>query len=709
LKPFESAFYPRFCWRHYAAHPRLLYAAPRHPRQDNEKNIPYARRLNLASQQNHPGARIDGQPLSLAQLASLSGATEGQLRRDPQLVALPAELAPVRAAFPRQDNEKNAPYARRLNLASQQNQPGARIDGQPLSLAQLAGLSGATEAYLRQDPQLFALPVELAPVRAAFPRQDNEKAIQYARRLNLASQQSLPGARIGGQPLSLSQLAGLSGATEAQLRRDRQLVALPAELAQVRAAFPRQDNEQAIQYARRLNLASQQNQPGARVGGQPLGLTQLAILSGATETHLRQDPQLVALPAELAPVRAAFPRQDNEKNVPYARRLNLASQQNQPGARIDGQPLSVTQLASLSGVQAADLRRDPQLVALPAELAPVRAAFPRQDNEKNIPYARRLNLASQQNQPGARVDGQRLSLPQLASLSGAQASDLRQDPQLVALPVELASVRAAFPRQDNEKAIQYARRLNLASQQNQPGARIDGQPLSLPQLASLSGAMEVHLRQDSQLVALPVELMPVRAAFPRQDNEKNIPYARRLNLASQQGLPGARIDGQPLGLTQLASLSGAAEAHLRYDPQRVALPVELMPVRAAFPRQDNEKAIQYARRLNLASQQNQPGARIDGQPLGLTQLASLSGAQAADLRRDPQLVALPAELAPVRAAFPRQDNEKAIQYARRLNLASQQNQPGARIDGQPLSLTQLASLSGAEASALRKDPQLGQR
>ncbi|WP_241295948.1 hypothetical protein, partial [Burkholderia stabilis] len=85
----------------------------------NEKNIPYARRLNLASQQSHPGARIDGQPLGLPQLASLSGATEGQLRQDPQLFALPAELAPVRAAFPRQDNEKNIPYARRLNLASQ--------------------------------------------------------------------------------------------------------------------------------------------------------------------------------------------------------------------------------------------------------------------------------------------------------------------------------------------------------------------------------------------------------------------------------------------------------------------------------------------------------------------------------------------------------------------------------------------------------------
>ncbi|WP_241337858.1 hypothetical protein, partial [Burkholderia stabilis] len=378
-------------------------------------------------------------------------------------------------------------------------QPGARIDGQPLSVTQLASLSGAIEAYLRQDPQLFALPAELAPVRAAFPRQNNEKAIQYARRLNLASQQSHPGARIDGQRLSLTQLASLSGTKETTLREDPQLVALPVELVSVRAAFPRQDNEKGIQYARRLNLASQQGLPGARIGGQPLSLSQLAGLSGATEVQLRRDRQLVALPAELAPVRAAFPRHDNEKNIPYARRLNLASQQGLPGARIDGQPLGLTQLASLSGATEGELRRDPQLVALPLELASVRAAFPRQDNEKNMPYARRLNLASQQNHPGARVDGQPLGLTQLASLSGAQASDLRQDPQLVALPVELASVRAAFPRQDNEKNIPYARRLNLASQQNQPGARIDGQPLSLTQLASLSGAAETHLRQDRQL------------------------------------------------------------------------------------------------------------------------------------------------------------------------------------------------------------------
>ncbi|WP_175997506.1 hypothetical protein [Burkholderia stabilis] len=550
---------------------------------------------------------------------------------------LPPLLARVGDVFPRGENERASQYARRLNLVSQQNQPGARIDGQPLSFAQLASLSGAQACDLRQDPQLFALPVELAPVRAAFPRQDNEKNAPYARRLNLASQQNQPGARIDGQPLSVTQLASLSGTTETKLRADPQLVALPLELASVRAAFPRQDNEKNMPYARRLNLASQQSLPGARIDGQPLSLPQLASLSGAKETTLRQDPQLVALSIELVSVRAAFPRQDNEKAIQYARRLNLASQQNQPGARVDGQPLSLTQLANLSGATEAKLRQDPQRVALPVELMPVRAAFPREDNEKVIQYARRLNLASQQNQPGARVDGQPLSLAQLASLSGAKDTTLRQDPQLFALPVELASVRAAFPRQDNEKAIQYARRLNLASQQSLPGARVDGQRLSLPQLASLSGAQAADLRKDPQLVALPAELAPVRAAFPRQDNEKNVPYARRLNLASQQSLPGARVDGQRLSLSQLASLSGAQAADLRKDPQLVALPVELASVRAAFPRKDNEKNIPYARRLNVASQQNHPGARIDGQPLSLTQLASLSGAQASDLRKDPQL------------------------------------------------------------------------
>ncbi|WP_176234243.1 hypothetical protein, partial [Burkholderia cepacia] len=288
-------------------------------------------------------------------------------------------------------------------------------------------------------------------------------------------------------------------------------------------------------------------------------------------------------------------------------------------------------LASLSGVKKSGLTQDPQLVALPAELVPVREAFPRQNNETNLVYARRLNLASQRGEPGTRIGDQPLSLDQLASLSGAQISILRQDPQLVALPAELVPVREAFPRQNKEANLVYARRLNLASQWGQPGARIGDQPLSLDQLASLSGAIKSHLSQDPQLVALPAELVPVREAYPRQNNEANLAYARRLNLASQRGQPGTRVGDQPLSLDQLASLSGAPKFELRRDPQLVVLPAELVPVREAFPRQNNEANLAYARRLNLVSQRGEPGARIGDQPLNLDQLSSLSGAKKSDL------------------------------------------------------------------------------
>jgi len=497
---------------------------------------------------------------------------------------------------------------------------------------------------LEQGSAPVVLPGGLASVREAFPRQNNEKNLAYARRLNLASQKGEPGARVGDEPLSLAQLASLSGVQEYLLRQDPQLVALPVELAPVREAFPREADEANVAYARRLNLASQKGEPGARVGDQPLSLAQLASLSGARKATLRQDPQLAALPAELVPVREAFPREADEANVAYARRLNLASQKGEPGARVGDQALSLSQLGSLSGMQKSDIRQDPQLVALPAELVPVREAFPRQNNEKNLAYARRLNLASQQGEPGARVGDQPLSLAQLASLSGAKESVLRQDPQLVALPVELAPVREAFPREADEANLAYARRLNLASQKGEPGARVGDQPLSLDQLASLSGTLKFHLAQDPQLVALPTELVPVRVAFPREADEANFAYARRLNLASRQGQPGTRVGDQPLSLAQLASLSGAMESALRQDPQMVALPTELATVREAFPRQGDEANIAYARRLNLASQKGEPGARVGDQPLSLAQLASLSGAKKTRLSQDPELVALSAEV-----------------------------------------------------------------
>src|SRR5204862_172590 len=77
----------------------------------------------------------------------------------------PEQLTPIRQAYPRQGNEKNAAYARRLDQASRGGQAGAQVNGQPLTLAQLAALSGAMEFHLRQDPQLVPLPAELAPIQ----------------------------------------------------------------------------------------------------------------------------------------------------------------------------------------------------------------------------------------------------------------------------------------------------------------------------------------------------------------------------------------------------------------------------------------------------------------------------------------------------------------------------------------------------------------
>ena len=296
-------------------------------------------------------------------------------------------------------------------------------------------------------------------------------------------------------------------------KRQRTTESLPQELLPVREAFPRKENEKAIQYVRRLNLASQQDQPGARVNGQPLSIPQLVSLSGSTAGHLREDPQLKPLPPELLPVRHAFPRKEYEQSAPYARRLNLASKQDKPAARVNGISLSITQLAHLSGAKEADLHLDPQLKSLPQELLPVRQAFPRQENEKAFPYARRLNLASKQDQPNARVNGQPLSINQLASLSGATAAHLREDPQLKLLPPELLPVREAFPREENEKSVPYALRLNLDSEQDQPGARVNGQPLSIAQLASLSGARESDLRR--RIPSTPPESLPDRTALPR--------------------------------------------------------------------------------------------------------------------------------------------------------------------------------------------------
>ncbi len=110
----------------------------------------------------------------------------------------------------------------------------------------------------------------------------------------------------------------------------------------------------------RLHELSQRDEPLARVGNQPLSMTQLAMLSGVPERFLRQNPKLKPLPRELKPVAEAFPRlpEEAQNATAYARRLHELSQRGEePLARLDNQPLSTAQLAQLSGVPEWNLKK----------------------------------------------------------------------------------------------------------------------------------------------------------------------------------------------------------------------------------------------------------------------------------------------------------------------------------------------------------------
>ena len=131
---------------------------------------------------------------------------------------LPVELVPIALAHPRlpAEEKNNSAYARRLNLLSRQGAASAQVGGQALTIAQLALLSGVTEGHLRDDPKLKPLPVDLVPIALAHPRlpAEEKKDSAYARRLNLLSRQGTASAQVGGQALTVAQLALLSGATE---------------------------------------------------------------------------------------------------------------------------------------------------------------------------------------------------------------------------------------------------------------------------------------------------------------------------------------------------------------------------------------------------------------------------------------------------------------------------------------------------------------
>ncbi|RFP13279.1 hypothetical protein D0T25_23980 [Duganella sp. BJB488] len=387
-------------------------------------------------------------------------------------------------------------------------------------------------------------------------RLDNETNRDYARRLFRSHPQ-----------LTLDQLSLLSGVVKRNLAQDPAFRELPSELAVILDQTPRRDRERNQHYARRLF----QSHPY-------LTFEQLALLSGTLKGHLKADPMLQELPAELAVIERRTPRRNGETNTAYARRL------------LESHPrLTLEHLSLLSGALKGNLIQNPAFHKLPVELALIHRNLPRGDGEAKQGYARRLFQLHPQ-----------LTLRQLSLLSGALKSSLAQDPAFRALPAGLLTIRDRTPQHDLETNRNYARRLFQSHPQ-----------LTLDQLSLLSGVVKGSISQDPAFRKLPAELARIRHQLPQLAHEANQSYARRLLKSHPQ-----------LTFDQLSLLSGALTSSLVQDPTLRELPADIVFIGKQMPQLDDETKTGYACRLF----QSHPYLTLD-------QLSLLSGVRKTLLTR----------------------------------------------------------------------------
>ncbi|MBW8831942.1 MAG: hypothetical protein JF606_21495 [Burkholderiales bacterium] len=327
------------------------------------------------------------------ELSRLSGVRVGNLKQDPAFQALPEHLARIREQLPQRDGENKQTYARRLHGAHQH-----------LTWSELSRLSGVREGHLKEDPAFQALPPRLAPIREQLPQRDGENKQTYARRLHSAHQH-----------LTWSELSLVSGVTERSLKKDPAFRALLDHLEPIREQLPQRDGESNPAYARRLHRVHSY-----------LSWSELSLLSGVTEHHLKEDPAFRAPLADLAPIREEVPQLEGESKFAYARRLHSAHPH-----------LTWRELSQLSGVLEWNLKADPAFRVLPDHLARIREEVPQRDGESNPAYAGRLHSAHRQ-----------LTLRELSQLSGVTQGNLKRYPafkQAPTLSTGVGSANSALP------------------------------------------------------------------------------------------------------------------------------------------------------------------------------------------------------------------------------------------------------------------------
>lgn len=129
--------------------------------------------------------------------------------------------------------------------------------------------------------------------------------------------------------------------------------------------------------------------------------------------------------ALLGPTRAVV--QTDKQTIQNARPRDISNRHyarllHDQAPYINGQPLTVKDIAVLTGANIADIKSD---LTYPAELIPIREAFPRMPNESKMAFSRRLSAASLRDDP--RMGGLRLSVAQIAALTGARMIALHSE------------------------------------------------------------------------------------------------------------------------------------------------------------------------------------------------------------------------------------------------------------------------------------------
>lgn len=316
--------------------------------------------------------------------------------------------------------------------------------------------------------------------------------------------------------------------------------------------------------------------------------------------------------------------------------------------------LSATDAAAISGLHLSNIRKIPSFVkrkrrgitertVLQTELS---AAWRQTEEESGREYARRLKLQNPQ-----------LSIKSAALLSGLKVATIRNIPEfLTPTKAMQATIAAVSPRQHNETARAFVRRLKE----------------EIPDLSVNDAAFASGL-PPSTIYALP-HFLPfsepnqdaVRAVSPRRPDETTYAYLRRL----KQRIPG-------LSVNDAAIACGLSPSTIRGRPEFISASEEIQKaVAAVSPRTVDETKRDYLRRLK---QQNPE--------LSIAAAAAASGLTISHVRRLPEFFSVsPAAQDAVAQLSPRQDNESARDYLRRLKayFPALSVQEAATISGLPM-------------------------